>query len=126
MDEIKFCLDTYALVEIKLGNPKFNNFLNSKFVVNDITLAEFYSVLLREENEATSDYWFKKFENYSIPVSREILKKAVKFRHENKKSGISFFDAVGYIFSRSKGYKFVTGDKEFRKFIERGVEFVGK
>ena len=124
MDEIKFCLDTYALVEIKLGNPKFNNFLNSKFVVNDITLAEFYSVLLREENEATSDYWFKKFENYSIPVSREILKKAVKFRHENKKRNLSFFDCVGYIFAIENNMKFVTGDRQFED--REGVEYIKK
>ncbi len=120
MDGIK-SLDTYALVEIKKGNPRFKDYFQSKFVIADLILAEFYSVLLREESEEIADYWFKKLEGYSAPVDKEILIEAVRFRHKNKKSGISFFDAVGYIFSLKKGYKFVTGDKEFENRIN--VEF---
>ncbi|MFQ5531561.1 MAG: type II toxin-antitoxin system VapC family toxin [Candidatus Nanoarchaeia archaeon] len=121
MDEIKNCLDTYALVEIKLGNPKFMKYFRAKFVITDLTLAEFYSVLLREEKEETADYWIKKFENYSVPVKKKILLEAVKFRRKNNKTNISFFDAVGYVFSIENKYSFVTGDKEFEKF--KGVEF---
>ena len=123
MDEVK-CLDTYALVEIKQGNPKFKDYFKSKFVITDITLAEFYSVLLREENQEVADYWFNKLESYSVPVEKQILKEAIKFRHENKKTGISFFDAVGYIFALKNGYKFVTGDKEFKNLDN--VEFKKK
>ncbi|MEK6829926.1 MAG: PIN domain-containing protein [Nanoarchaeota archaeon] len=124
MDEIDKCLDTYALIEIKLGNPKFKDYLNHNFVIVDLILAEFYSVLLREENEETANFWFKKLESYSIPASKEILIEAVKFRHKHKKDNISFFDAVGYIFSLKNGYKFVTGDKEFQGLLN--VEFKKK
>lgn len=124
MDEIKRCLDTYALIEIKLGNPKFEYLSRSSFVVTDITLAEFYSVILREEGEKTADYWFKKIEPNSFSVDKEILIEAVKFRQKNKKTGISFFDAVGYIFALNKGYVFVTGDKEFEGV--NNVEFKKK
>ena len=124
MAEIKKCLDTYALVEIKRGNSKFAEYLNLDFVATDLTLVELYSVLLREEGEKVADYWFKKLERYSSPVDKEILIEAVKFRHKHKKSGISFFDAVGYIFALRKGYKFVTGDKEFEKLDN--VEFKKK
>ena len=123
MDEVK-CLDTYALVEIKLGNPKFKDYLKSNFIIVDLILAEFYSVLLREENEDVADYWFKKLEGYSVSVNKEILIEAVKFRHKHKKSKISFFDAVCYIFALKKGYKFVTGDKEFENLDN--VEFKKK
>ena len=123
MDEIK-SLDTYALIEIKLGNPKFKEYLKSRFIIVDLILAEFYSVLLREDGEESANYWFKKLESYSVSVSKEILIEAVKFRYKNKKSGISFFDAVGYIFALKKGYKFVTGDKEFENL--NNVEFKKK
>ena len=123
MDAIK-CLDTYALIEIKLGNPKFKNYLKFDFVINDLTLAEFYSVLLREEGKEIANFWLKKLERYSVPVNREILIEAIKFKYENKKTNISFFDAVGYIFSIKNKYSFVTGDKEFEKFP--GVEFKKK
>ena len=121
MDEIKKYLDTYALVEIKLGNPRFLEYLKQGFVITDLTLAEFFSVLLREHNEETANYWIRKFENYSIPVKKEILLEAVKFRRKYNKTNISFFDAVGYIFALKKGYKFVTGDKEFKNLAN--VEF---
>lgn len=124
MDEIEKCLDTYALAEIADENPKFKEYLNLPFVIADTTLAEFYSVLLREEGEAVADYWYKKLERYSLPVSKEILIEAVKFRQKHKKNNISFFDAVGYIFSIKNGYLFVTGDKEFENLSN--VEFKKK
>jgi|SRR3989338_7991301 len=124
MDEIKRCLDTYALVEIYLGNEKFAKYLNVEFVINDFTLAEFYGVLLKEYGEGEAELWLKKLERYSLQVSRKILIEAVKFRHEHKKQNISFFDAVGYVFSIKNGYYFVTGDKEFESLPN--VEFKKK
>ena len=123
MDKIK-CLDTYALVEIFFGNKKFINYLNAKFVITDITLVEFYGVLLREEGESEADYWFKKLEQYAISVNKNILKESVKFKFENRKTNISFFDAVGYIYSLYNNYMFVTGDKKFENF--KCVEFIKK
>ena len=43
-----FCLDTYALAEIGDGNPKFMEFLNKEFIITDLTLAEYYSVLYKD------------------------------------------------------------------------------
>lgn len=124
MDEIKRCLDTYALIEIYLGNKKFSEYLNTEFVINDLILAEFYGVLLKEYGQSEADSWLKKLERYSLQVSRKILIEAVRFRHEHKKQDISLFDAVGYIFSLRNGYFFVTGDKEFEKL--KNVEFKKK
>jgi predicted nucleic acid-binding protein len=124
MDEIKRCLDTYALVEISQANPRFEDYLESDFVIPDTTIAEFYLVLLREEGEKVADYWFRKLEAYCIAISKEILIDAVKFRHKNKDKNISFFDAIGYIFAIKNNYKFVTGDKEFEHLIN--VEFKKK
>lgn len=119
--DVEKCLDTYTLIEIYLGNKDFLDYLNIELVITDLTLAEFYGVLLRDYGEEDANLWFRKLEKYSVPVGRDILKEAAKFRHKNKKSGISFFDAVGYIFALKKGYKFVTGDKEFENKIN--VEF---
>ncbi|HJX50005.1 MAG TPA: PIN domain-containing protein [Candidatus Nanoarchaeia archaeon] len=124
MVEIKRCLDTYALIEISKGNPKFAEYLKSIFILSDLTLAEFYGVLLREEGESVADYWTKKLEKYSLPASKEVLIEAIKFRYENRRLNLSFFDAVGYIFSLKNGCLFVTGDKEFEKFTN--VEFIKK
>ncbi|MEK6886815.1 MAG: PIN domain-containing protein [Nanoarchaeota archaeon] len=124
MDEVKRCLDTYALVEIYLGNEKFAQYLNVDFVINDFTLAEFYGVLLKEYGEDEAELWLKKLERYAVPINREILIRAIKFRYQHKKQNISFFDAVGYVFSIKNGYYFVTGDKEFQHLPN--VEFKKK
>ena len=124
MVDIKRLLDTYALIEIAKENVKFSKYLNSDFAITDITLSEFYFVLLREEGENFAEYWFKKLERYSMQVDKEILKEAMKFKYENRKRNISFFDAVGYTFSIKNGFLFVTGDKEFENM--KNVEFQKK
>ena len=116
------CLDTYALMEIHKGNPHYASLLDERFVISELTMAEFYAVLLREHDEKTADYWHKKLVFYARPADLDLLISAVKFRHEHKKQNISFFDAVGYEFARSNGYKFVTGDKAFKGMV--GINFI--
>ena len=116
------CLDTYALVEINNGNPKFANLLNEEIVITDITMAEFYGYLYRKYDLKTADYWHRRLSFFCKPVSRGILIEAARFRIDNNKQGFSFFDCVGYAFAVENGMKFVTGDKEFRN--KPGVEFM--
>lgn len=124
MVEVKKFLDTYALMEIYLGNEKFAEYLNADFVINDLILSEFYGVILREYGEAEANFWYKKLERYSLSVFREILIEAIKFKNEHRKREISFFDAVGYVFAVKNGLRFVTGDKEFSDLSN--VEFKKK
>ncbi len=124
MAEVNLSLDTYALVEIYLGNERFLNYLDKEFVINDITLAEFYGVLLKDYGEEEAEIWLKKLESYSHRITRETLIEAIKFRQKHKKLNLSFVDAVGYIFSVQNGCYFVTGDKEFENLPN--VEFKKK
>jgi len=118
------CLDTYALVEINNGNPKFSGLLNNDLVITDITMAEFYALMYRAYDLKTADYWHKRLSFFCKAVSREILLKAVKFRVDNCKQNLSFFDCVGYLYALENNMKFVTGDKEFKS--RKGVEFIKK
>ena len=119
-----YVLDTYALVEIKNGNPKFAHLLNSPFVIIDPTIAEFYIVIMKEDGEDEARYWYKKMSFYCRPIDKETLIKGLKFREANKKDNLSIFDAVGYIYARENDYLFVTGDKAFKN--REGVEFIVK
>ncbi len=116
------CLDTYELAEISKGNQRFVKLMKGDFIITDVTLAEFYGIILREYDELTANYWYKKLNSYSRPVDKLVLVKAVKFRHQNKQKRLSFFDCVGYIYSVENNHKFVTGDKEFKKMAH--VEFM--
>ena len=123
MDEVKF-LDTYALCEIRVGNPKFKTYLEKKFIINDLILAKFYNVLLKEDTEQEAKQWIDLLRNNSYSVSLNTVLKAIEFRRLHIKKGVSFFDAVGYIFAQENKISFVTGDKEFKEMP--GVEFVQK
>lgn len=116
------CLDTCALIEIHDENPNFLHYLNQEFVIPDVIMAEFYGVILRDYNEKTANYLLEKFRPFIEIVNLGIMIKAVKYRHENKKQNLSFFDCVGYIFARENGMKFVTGDRAFEN--KGGVEFI--
>lgn len=109
------------MMEIANEDINFIQYLNKDFVITETTLVKFFIVLLREGGEKVADYWFRKLEGYSVPVDKYVLKEAMKFKYEHKKQRISFFDAVGYIFSVKNGYLFVTGDKEFENL--KNVEF---
>jgi predicted nucleic acid-binding protein len=116
------CLDTYALAEISKANPKFAALMDKEFIITDITLAEFYLIILKEYDELTANYWYKKMSPYSKPADKLILVKAMKYKHINRKKNLSFFDCVGYVYSMENAYKFVTGDKEFEGLPH--VEFI--
>lgn len=119
--DMKKCLDTYALVEIALGNSKFVEYFNKEFIIVNVILAEFYSWLLKKYDEKTAMYWFKQLEPYTINVGIDIFINAMNFRYAHKEKNFSFFDAVGYVYSLDNNCLFVTGDKAFEKF--KGVEF---
>lgn len=121
---VKFYLDTSALVEVAKGNDLLRGYIAQDFVINDITLAEFYSVMLREYDEPTANYWFRMVSSKSLSVTKELLVEAVKFRRYNKEKNLSFFDAVGYVYSVKNNHVFLTGDNDFEGLP--GVEFVKK
>ncbi|MFP4112355.1 MAG: PIN domain-containing protein [Candidatus Woesearchaeota archaeon] len=108
------CLDTYAIFEIFQQNPELTGIISENFLLTEITLAELYQVMLRNQNKATAQFWYKKFNPYAVSVKMETLIKAIEFKHENKKKNISFFDAVGYMYAFENKIDFVTGDKEFK------------
>ncbi|MBN1156435.1 PIN domain-containing protein [Candidatus Woesearchaeota archaeon] len=116
------CLDTYALIEINNGNPRFAGLMEHDFVITNLTMAEFYADIYRKYNEKTADFWHRKLSPFCKAVPRDILIKATKFRIDNSKRNLSFFDSAGYVYSLENSMKFVTGDKEFEK--REGVLFL--
>ncbi len=116
------CLDTYAMIEIHNGNTNFIHLLDNEIVITDITMSEFYANIYRKYDEKTAEYWHRKLGIFCQSAPREILIKAVKFRIQNRKVNLSYFDCVGYIYAIENNHKFVTGDKEFKD--REGVLFL--
>ncbi len=69
---------------------------------------------MQRYDQKTADYWLSKLESYSKTVSTRTLARAVQFQQQNKKSNLSIYDCVGYIYSMDNNIKFVTGDRQFK------------
>ena len=98
--------------------------MNQDFVITDLTLAEFYSILYRQNEESAAVEWNHKLHAYCRAVSRQILITALKYRIDHKKENLSIFDCVGYIFALENNLNFVTGDRAFKN--KEGVMFISK
>ncbi len=113
-----YVLDTYALVKIYDEDYQHLELLKDSAVTN-ITLAEFYDVLLKRFNEKTAEYWMKKLQSQGKEVGLNTLIEAMKYKRKKK---VSFFDAVGYMHAQMNNLIFVTGDKAFAN--EKDVLFL--
>ena len=115
MAKVKFCLDTHALAEIKQENPNFDDLVSLGFLITDLTLADFYARLLREEGEKSAEYWRGRLTAHCISVPREILIDGVKFQQQHRESGIRLSDAVAYLYAVANDFVFVTLNKTFKE-----------
>lgn len=121
---IRYCLDTYALIEIAQANPKFTFLFKEDFIIPSTTLAEFYGVLLRNKGKDEAEIWVEKLSGAATGTPLSIMLRAQSFRFIHKQRNISFFDGVGYCFAQENNMFFVTGDKEFKEL--KGVRYITK
>lgn len=119
-----YFLDSYALIEMVKGNPKYEKYLDFEFFTSVFNLYEFYFSLLKDFNEQTANKYFYEFKKRVISVKDENIFAASKFKLENKKKCLSYADCIGYAMSLNLNVKFLTGDKEFEGLDN--VEFVKK
>ncbi len=113
--------DTYALVEIAKGNPRYRKYLDvEKITLTKLNLIELYYAILRDFNEAEA----KKHYFFYLPFAREITDEvvfaAMRFRLGHR--SLSYADCIGYAAAMRGGDKFLTGDAKFRGL--ENVEFV--
>lgn len=116
------CLDTFILVQIHDNKIDFEKYVNQESIIPHLIMAEFYGILYRRFNQQTAEYWYKRLHHVCVPVPISILFLAIKFKADNKKENLSFFDCVGYIYAQEHNIPFVTGDSAFQH--RKGVEFI--
>ena len=118
-----FFLDTYALYEFAIGNENYKNYFSGIETVTTImNLYELYYTLLRENLPSIAENFFERFLPVCVELEPKLVKEAALFRLQNKKSGFSYVDALGYVTAKKHGAVFLTGDQAFRKLPN--VEFV--
>ncbi|MCH8003156.1 MAG: PIN domain-containing protein [Nanoarchaeota archaeon] len=120
-DNIYF-FDSYALIEIILGNPNYKPYILSYIVTTKLNIFEVYNGLLRDVGKEEAEKFLEKYYQFVIDFNKEVIKKAAQLRINYKKRDISMTDCIGYVLAKILGIKFLTGDKEFKYFDN--VEFI--
>mgnify|MGYP001563083585 FL=1 len=110
---MKYFLDTYALIEIAEGSPKYQKYLDSDAVTLKDNLAELYYFLLKKYDEKTADFFLDKFSKVAAELPVAIIANAMSFRHKHAKTRFSYVDCLGYIYAVENKRIFLTGDRAF-------------
>ena len=119
---MRYFLDTFAIMEIIKGNPKYKKYLDDDLFTSLMNLYEMYYNLLGASDEKSAKEKFFQFIDFTVPINDSHIFLASKFRMEIK-SGVSYVDALGYAIAKQGRMKFLTGDRAFKDI--NNVEFVG-
>ena len=118
---MKYFFDTYAIIEIIEENKSYEKYKEEEIINSILNVGELFYAL-QKADEKTADIWYEKLKQSAIMIDAEIIKKAMKFRIENKEKKFSFIDCVGYTLAKERNLRFLTGDEGFRDIDN--VEFV--
>ena len=120
-DNIYF-FDSYAIIELIKGNERYKKYANARMLLTKLNLFEVAYWLLRETREKEAIIFLNNRSEYVIDFDTTTIAHAAYFRLKHKRKNVSMADCIGYTLSQQLGVPFLTGDKEFREFIN--VEFV--
>ncbi len=118
-----FFFDTYAFFEMIHGNPNYEEYSKDiAIITTKLNLLELHYGLLLTYGKEKADYYYDLYLKYAIEIDDEIFKLANEFRKVMKTRNLSYVDCIGYVLSKSRNVRFLTGDKEFKDLDN--VEFV--
>lgn len=117
-----FFFDSYALVELTKGNPKYIAYADSQVIITIFNLVEFTYSALTDYGKEKAEELCKKFTECVHNIDEDTIIEAMEFRKQHKKRNLSYADCVGYVFAKKNKLVFLTGDEQFRNFDN--VEFV--
>ncbi len=113
---MRYFYDTSAIYEYMEDNPAVVEFFEepNDGVVSLLVIMESYFVLLKKGGEELAEKSLKMlFPLMTIPT-KTTIRKAMKFRLENAKLGLSYADALGYVYAKEHQIPFVTCDSAFK------------
>lgn len=122
MEEIKYFLDTYAIIEIIKENKEFKKFQETINFTGFANLLEVHHKISKEFNEKKADEIVDKLKTVTINVELKDIKAASRFRIKHARNEFSYIDCLGYMMALNRNMRFVTGDNQFKNF--ENVEFV--
>lgn len=121
---MQYFLDTYALIEIFLGNENYKNYVfdPEQAICTIFNLVEAHFYFLKKFGQTKSDEIYELMKPIVIKIDDSTLKEANNFKLLHLKNRLSFADCIGYSTALKLNAKFVTGDYAFKSL--ENVEFV--
>jgi predicted nucleic acid-binding protein len=114
--------DASAIIQILLGDKKYERFAASQIVTNALHLAEVYYFFLRTKGKREADGQLRQLRAALLSITENIALDAAAFRFEHRKANMSYADCIGYVTALKHRLQFVTCDSPFKGMP--GVEFV--
>lgn len=119
----QYFFDTYALYGLIIGKDSYKKYSKDiVLITTKMNLMELHYSILRKFSKEIADRYYDKLIGRCIQISDEDIKNASQIKYKLRKLKISYVDALGYTIAKTRGMKFLTGDKAFKGLS--GVEFV--
>lgn len=121
---MQYFLDTYALIEISLGNEDYRNYVfdSEQAICTIFNLMEAHFYFLKTFGQIKADEIYGLIKPIVAKIDDSTLKEANSFKLLHLKKRFSFADCIGYITALKLKSKFITGDYAFKGM--ENVEFV--
>ena len=120
-----FYLDSYAIIEMARGNPRYLGFRDAPVVTSNLNLLEVYYILCQQGSENLAEDCLESLKPQAVDIPPRMIPRIAKYRLERRGATgerFSYADAFGYVYAQERGYTFLTGAHEFEGFP--GVRFV--
>ena len=117
-------LDTYAIMEIDIGNPRYRSYALTPdgAITTLLNLIEAHYVYLKKFGAKEAERIYMHVKPIVLPVGDATVQEANTFKLLHLKKRFSFADCIGYATARKYKARFLTGDYMFKGM--EGVEFV--
>ncbi len=117
-----YFFDTYALIEMMLGNRKYEQYAGFQLTVSPLNIGELYIYMYRTYGKTTANEKLALMSFNIVELTQEIIISAADFKLANAEKKLSWADCIGYAAAKRRGLKFLTGDMQFRNMPN--AEFV--
>lgn len=115
-----YFFDTCAIIEIILGNKKYEKYKDVVKITTQLNLVELHYYLLRKVNSSYAKKIYHKLMRYTVPLYDKAIFDGNRLKSGIK--GLSYVDCIGYAIAIHHKTKFLTGDKAFKDMPS--VEFI--
>lgn len=113
---MKYFYDASAIYEYIRDTPGAAVYFEepNEGVVSLLVVMEVYFIILRDFKEDVAEKALKMFFPLIALPSKAIIRNSMKFRLENQNRGLSYADALGYVYAKEHNIPFLTADRAFK------------